>query len=581
MVIPIIGPAIAKRRLKKYLKKKGKHESGQNRHQNKMEKANLDTKLSGNTASKYINNARFEYHQNNFISRKHKAENATTRANFEKHMSEGNYKSAAAVKMQMGKQNSIQQAELAEMKKVRAQRNKMFLADVQLRKQQAKYAGGKVAQGIGSLLTLNFLFGGNGLLDKIKNLFIGLATIFFRHTVLAICVILILSSFIWYPVVAPPVALWFHERGVDNLGEAVMAGIHWVGDGLQWLFGMQRALAADYIDMATGGLIRSKVDQANETLGVYLQFEDAYNLVAGAPVAITGRIQVATLTEDPNHEVELSCEVDNSISAALKQSQREKWMYPGKIFGNKEKLKIQVYEGDSPEFSCEFDEGQLFPGRREFSMTALFDFDSLAYTGNVMFIDGKLTVNKSMNLIKEEYPEYQFPSESDSHTTSGPVNLGLRVPNLPLKVYDTIPEYYLNPQIDIGINNVWSGKIKNIETLIIQLPIGMTFEEPKGVYDKCMFNQLEDVLGPCSGDKICNVATFCIDKVCQRELELGTDSEDYKNCMEGCKSYNTYELNFAALDPTIQRRFENIEKRENLFCKMVVDTSIMKNSELG
>ncbi|MFH1642345.1 MAG: hypothetical protein ABIC04_05615 [Nanoarchaeota archaeon] len=223
------------------------------------------------------------------------------------------------------------------------------------------------------------------------------------------------------------------------------------------------------MEFATGGYYVSQAEKSTGTPvdpgGVFIQ--NIQKLPAeplkGQRVYVYGHVKVHSPDKQMEIPVNLGCK-RNDVSIDLKPSNF-------KAIG-------------TGETTIECSLGPLEAVSQTVKLSAMFDFSANA-DYKTYFIDGKEKINLK---LKGEDPLVFYKGNVDkniksvSRPTDGPVSIGIGIglgdkpPELPIGIIETEDNtiFLENSVIGFTIENKWTGKIKNIRELIIELPEGLS-----------------------------------------------------------------------------------------------------------
>lgn len=211
------------------------------------------------------------------------------------------------------------------------------------------------------------------------------------------------------------------------------------------------------MEFATGGYYEGQVEEnENIPLGVY--FEDTKASVTefyeDEPVEVWGDLLVRTLDRDTPVTVNVGCEYEEEHMPANSVMPKEGFT---------------IYTMEEEVIECRFDAGAIPKGTRKIRLTADFNFKTMAYLKSYMMDKETL---RSMR--KDEIDVFDYYGIRDKNPiaifTNGPVKIGMETNDPPMGLYENS-----TPYLGITIENQWSGNIKNINEMIVQIPRGMEF----------------------------------------------------------------------------------------------------------
>ena len=220
------------------------------------------------------------------------------------------------------------------------------------------------------------------------------------------------------------------------------------------------------IAIATGGDYYSGTVEQNkrEPIGVYIENmrQADPTLYADQPIYIWANLKAKTILEKPIN-----------VTSACYASDQYKGTVKGKVNGlEKAEFKNLLGEEDI-EAECEFDAGRLSKGQHQVNMTALFNFDTFSYQkaylmDRLRVLDLKRQGVNPLDLYKitDKNPKTVF--------TQGPVKIGMGLPDMPIGI--TMSEETVLPTLGVTIENLWEGRIKKINRLLLYVPEGMTVQ---------------------------------------------------------------------------------------------------------
>ncbi|MEM4263392.1 MAG: hypothetical protein QW666_00670 [Candidatus Woesearchaeota archaeon] len=214
------------------------------------------------------------------------------------------------------------------------------------------------------------------------------------------------------------------------------------------------------IRTASGDYYTGTVDQSAEKItGVYVQDLKAVQaeFFEGRPVTVRGKIKAATIAQPIN--IHLSCVAEpGSIKAKSIEPDQDIT-----VVGSIEKPIACIFEGLSAKYYT-------------IKLTADFNFATRAYQ-KTYFMDNKIL---NEYLIRNEDPLEGFPDKKPTTKHSpGPLMIGMTesFPTQPTG----ITQGKSGPIIGITIDNLWSGKIKEVKELVIYTPKGLEIKDINGV----------------------------------------------------------------------------------------------------
>jgi hypothetical protein len=260
---------------------------------------------------------------------------------------------------------------------------------------------------------------------------------------------------------------------------------------------------------ALGDLYVGEVDsRANQILGIEMTNVKAAQkmYVVSDEIEAQGTIKVQTI--DKKIMVELSCILDKDGKKPIEATQYS----PSKSF---------EIEGQNEFVSCVFPAGSGDAGSHSITVTSKFNFITSAYTP-VYFTDKEQARGIKSGTSIYEYFQIREPGEEGlaaqgkistgdvkTYYTSGPVNIGMNVPNLVTEIDQTLPEKKFN--LHISFTNLWGtqygGRLMNIHDWYIQIPKEMQLVPNEGGEIRCSGRKF--VVSQCpSDDARCDRANF-------------------------------------------------------------------------
>ncbi len=229
-----------------------------------------------------------------------------------------------------------------------------------------------------------------------------------------------------------------------------------VVDNIKLIFANWKKEYTKQLEYATGGYYEGQVEE-NENLPLGVYFEDitsaAREFYVNEPVDIWGNLLVRTLDRDSPVTVSIDC-------------QYEEERIPGTV---RPEDNFTIYTMEEEAIECRFDERTIPIGTRVIKLTADFNFKTMAYLKSYMIDKDTLR-----SLRREEIDVFDHYGIRDKSPiaifTNGPVKIGMETNEPPIGLSEGA-----TPYLGITIENQWSGNIKDIRELEVQVPKGMKF----------------------------------------------------------------------------------------------------------
>lgn len=209
-------------------------------------------------------------------------------------------------------------------------------------------------------------------------------------------------------------------------------------------------------EYATGMRYEGRVEEnENIPLGVY--FEEvkasASEFYEDEPIEVWGNLLVRTLDRDTPVTVNLGCVYEEEN-------------IPGKVGGEEN---FTIYTMEEEVIECRFDAGKIPKGRRKIRLNADFNFKTMAYLKSYVMDKESLRSMRREGIDVFDYYGIR-DKEPIAIFTNGPVEIGMETNAPPIGLDEDS-----TPYLGITIKNQWSGNIKNISEMIVQIPKGMEF----------------------------------------------------------------------------------------------------------
>ena len=233
------------------------------------------------------------------------------------------------------------------------------------------------------------------------------------------------------------------------------------------------------IEQATGGYYQGKVEENQDPrngLGVHIDNLQAADkeFYQNEEVIVWGELLAKTL-EDPI-DLSMSCE-SGTTKGTIK---------PDKLSDPLTKHTIQKLE--QVPFECRFAKDDLKVGTNNIIVKAEFNFNTLGYL-KTYFMD----IERMRALRKDNVnplTQYGIDKVPKAIYTNGPVTLGMGTIDPPIGLSTTSEGY---SYVGITVQPQWYGKIKNITSVQIQVPIGLDIKDPgKTTFCRDGFIKIED-----------------------------------------------------------------------------------------
>jgi len=220
------------------------------------------------------------------------------------------------------------------------------------------------------------------------------------------------------------------------------------------------------LEQATGGYYQGKVEENQDPrndLGVHIANLQAADkeFYQNEEVIVWGDLKAKTL-EDPIN-LFMSCEAGD-IKGEIRPEKLSK-------INPAERHTIQQLE--QIPFECRFQKDELEAGTTSIKIKAEFNFNTLGYL-KTYFMD----VERMRALRKENVDplrQYGINKVSDAIYTNGPVKLGMGTVDPPLGLGTGSDAY---SYVGVTVQPQWFGKIKNITSVQIQVPVGLDISDP-------------------------------------------------------------------------------------------------------
>ena len=281
---------------------------------------------------------------------------------------------------------------------------------------------------------------------------------FFTKAVIIFVVLLNVAVFAYginqsYNIGKPLTSQDYYEA--VEFSQTGLQGIKKMWDGL---FAAVTTGVEKRLEYATGGYYESEVEEnEKEPLGVYLEdvqpadseyFEDE-------PVIIWATLKARTLDPDKPVKINVDCSAGET---------------KGKVTPETE---FEIYAAEEEDISCKFD--SLKSSSNTIDIFAGFNFKTMAYLKSYFMHQETLRALKRQNI--DVFDEYGITDrEPISKSTNGPVNLGIGTKAPPIGIYKEGEGVNVMPKLGVTITNQWDGEIKEIKSLIIQIPDSLVIE---------------------------------------------------------------------------------------------------------
>ncbi len=228
------------------------------------------------------------------------------------------------------------------------------------------------------------------------------------------------------------------------------------------------------IKVMSGDYYTGEVDEsAQKALGVFLQPLKAAQptFYANQPATVYTTLKAETIAEPL--DIHLNCTADK---------------IPASRIIPQETFKVMTSEEQS--IDCVFDKDTLKPKNYNFQLTADFDFTTRSY--QLVYTMDKEKARESIRDFAKGVPGAKdplagFPDRNPStQYTSGPIMIGIGgdigVGKQPYSVPD--PATILDdrgPTIGVTIDNIWTGTLKKIDSILLFTPKGIAVTDVNGI----------------------------------------------------------------------------------------------------
>jgi hypothetical protein len=225
------------------------------------------------------------------------------------------------------------------------------------------------------------------------------------------------------------------------------------------------------VNEASGGHYESQVannQDASSGLGVYLENIKADNeqFSEGDRITISGNIKAKNLDLKDQKPIELAL--------ACKSGEKENEVI-GEIrvyIPTNNEGKFEIEDEFDDVFECRFKPGQLKPGVNIVEISAEFPYPVVASL-DTYFMD-----SKTARSLENPLEHYGFMDAKNSGDSSyGPAKLGMGTRKPPIGLIKESGDVAGSSFLGITLENVWQGKIKEINSIVIHIPEELNLEK--------------------------------------------------------------------------------------------------------
>jgi hypothetical protein len=225
------------------------------------------------------------------------------------------------------------------------------------------------------------------------------------------------------------------------------------------------------INEASGGHYESQVannQDASSGLGVYLENikPDNEQFSEGDKVTIAGDLKAKNLDLKGQKPIELAL--------ACKSGEKENEVI-GEIrvyIPTNNEGKFEIEDEFDDVFECRFKPGQLKPGVNIVEISAEFPYPVVASL-DTYFMD-----SKTARSLENPLEHYGFMDAKNSGDSSyGPAKLGMGTRKPPIGLIKESGDVAGSSFLGITLENVWQGKIKEINSVVIHIPEELNLEK--------------------------------------------------------------------------------------------------------
>ncbi len=225
------------------------------------------------------------------------------------------------------------------------------------------------------------------------------------------------------------------------------------------------------LEQATGGYYQGRVEENQDPrndLGVHLVNLQAADkeFYQNEEVIVWGDLKAKTL-EDPI-SIFMSCEAGEA----------EGVIKPEKLAQINIADRHIIQQLEQIPFECRFAPDELQAGTTSVKIKAEFNFNTLGYLKTYFMDIERMRALRRENV--DPLRQYGIDKVSDAIYTNGPVKLGMGTVDPPLGLSTNSDAY---SYIGVTVQPQWFGRIKNITSVQIQVPVGLDISDPTATGD--------------------------------------------------------------------------------------------------